>query len=74
MHTCSTWSVDVRLVYLPIIFYQLFPLFRLAFFPGLNRIRIDTLWAQLFLVFFYSETMHTCTCCTWSEDVHVVFG
>ena len=36
MHTCFTWSLDVRVVlglnYPPVNFYELFPLFQLSFF------------------------------------------
>ena len=64
MHTCSTWSVNVHVVLIlsSHYFYQLFPLFLLSFFPGSISIRIDTLWAQLFLEFSsdHFETMHTC--------------
>ena len=57
-----------------VIFYQLFPLFRLSFFSGQITIRIDILWAQILLEFStdHLKTRHTCS--TWSEDVHVVLG
>ena len=63
MHTCSTWSEDMR-----VVLDQLFPLFWLSFFPGPFSIGIDTLWAQLLLEFFtnHFETMHICSTC--SED------
>ena len=58
----------------PVIFYQLFPLFRLSFFLGPISIRIDILWVQLLLDIStdHLEIMHTCS--TWSEDVHVILG
>ena len=66
MHTCSTQSENVHVVLglsSYYFFYQLFPLFRLSFFPAPISIRIDILWAQLSLDFStdHLETMHTCS-------------
>ena len=76
MHTCSTWSEDVRVVLglSSHYFIHFFPLFGLSFFPGPISIGIDTLWAQLLLEFSTNrfETMHICSIS--SEDVYVVFG
>ena len=73
MHTCSTWSEDVRVV-LGESSYFFINLFHFLTFPGPISIGIDTLWAQLLLEFStnHFETMHICP--TWSEDVRVVLG
>ena len=53
-----------------LLFYQLFPFYRLSF----SSIRIDILWAQLLLDFSTDqlETMRACS--TWYEDVRVALG
>ena len=55
-------------------FLSTFSTFSTWFISCQITITIDTLWAQLLLVFYtnHFETMHTYS--TWSVDVHVVLG
>ena len=69
--TMCTLSINVHVVFSlsppppppppPFILYHFFPTFSTQFLPGLIRILIDTLWAQLLLVFStdHFQTMRT---------------
>ena len=78
MHNCFSWYEQVRVVlglsshYFLSTFFFFF--FFYLFFSRSISIRIDTVWAQLFLEFstIHFKTMHICS--TWSEDVSAVLG
>ena len=74
MHTCSTWSEDVHMVWgYPANFFQRFALFHLSLFQLLYD-DVGSLWAQLLLQFYNKlfETLHVFLSC--SENVHVLMG